>query len=97
MVPAKVAFDQTVWASIWNSIYYVVLGCLRFESTTTIFGELKSTFWPMLTVRNPSASSFHVWVQQYFVFLPQTFFFLLLCGLGDRSHGIYGSFLNEKE
>ncbi|KAL6878531.1 hypothetical protein ACP4OV_012701 [Aristida adscensionis] len=49
VVPAKVAFDQTVWSAVWNSIYFVVLGFLRLESPTTIFGELKSTFWPMLT------------------------------------------------
>ncbi|CAL4926053.1 unnamed protein product [Urochloa decumbens] len=49
VVPAKVAFDQTIWSAIWNSIYFVVLGFLRFESPTTIYSELKSTFWPMLT------------------------------------------------
>ena len=51
VVPAKVAFDQTIWSAIWNSIYFVVLGFLRLESPTTIYSELKSTFWPMLTVR----------------------------------------------
>ncbi|KAM3343548.1 protein SYM1 [Capsicum galapagoense] len=49
VVPAKVAFDQTIWSAIWNSIYFVVLGLLRFESAANIFGELKTTFWPMLT------------------------------------------------
>ncbi|PON80606.1 Mpv17/PMP [Parasponia andersonii] len=49
VVPAKVAFDQTVWAAVWNSIYYVVLGLLRFESPTSILTELKSTFWPLMT------------------------------------------------
>ncbi|PQQ11883.1 uncharacterized protein Pyn_32912 [Prunus yedoensis var. nudiflora] len=49
VVPAKVAFDQTVWAAIWNSIYFTVLGFLRFESPIDIFSELKATFWPMLT------------------------------------------------
>ncbi|KAI3673713.1 hypothetical protein L6452_39841 [Arctium lappa] len=49
VVPVKVAFDQTAWAAVWNSIYYVVVGLLRFESPVTIFSELKSTFWPMLT------------------------------------------------
>ncbi|OVA00529.1 Mpv17/PMP22 [Macleaya cordata] len=49
VVPAKVAFDQTVWAALWNSIYFVVLGFLRFESPANIFGELKATFLPMLT------------------------------------------------
>ncbi|GMY10054.1 mpv17-like protein [Fagus crenata] len=49
VVPAKVAFDQTVWAAIWNSIYFVVLGLLRFESPSNIFNELKTTFWPLLT------------------------------------------------
>lgn len=49
VVPAKVAFDQTVWSAIWNSIYYVVVGFLRLDSPANIFSELKSTFWPMLT------------------------------------------------
>ncbi|KAL0911231.1 hypothetical protein M5K25_019355 [Dendrobium thyrsiflorum] len=49
VVPAKVAFDQTIWTATWNSIYYVVLGFLRFESPANIFIELKATFWPMLT------------------------------------------------
>ncbi|XVF78143.1 hypothetical protein PTKIN_Ptkin14bG0105600 [Pterospermum kingtungense] len=49
VVPAKVVFDQTAWAAIWNSIYFVVLGFLRLESPINIFDELKATFWPMLT------------------------------------------------
>ncbi|XP_037491098.1 uncharacterized protein LOC105646975 [Jatropha curcas] len=49
VVPAKVAFDQTVWSAIWNSIYFTVLGFLRFESPANIFSELTATFWPMLT------------------------------------------------
>ncbi|KAI3989938.1 hypothetical protein MKX01_003641 [Papaver californicum] len=48
-VLAKVAFDQTAWAALWNSIYFVVLGLLRVESPANIFGELKATFVPMLT------------------------------------------------
>lgn len=56
VVPAKVAFDQTVWSAVWNSIYYVVLGFLRQESPAKIYDELKSTFWPMLTVRNFSCT-----------------------------------------
>ncbi|XVE49877.1 hypothetical protein DITRI_Ditri01bG0117600 [Diplodiscus trichospermus] len=49
VVPAKVIFDQTFWSAVWNSIYYVVLGLLRFESSANIYRELKATFWPMLT------------------------------------------------
>ncbi|OMP04630.1 Mpv17/PMP22 [Corchorus olitorius] len=49
VVPVKVAFDQTAWAAVWNSIYFTVLGFLRLESPITIFNELKATFWPMLT------------------------------------------------
>ncbi|XVF70364.1 hypothetical protein PTKIN_Ptkin11bG0156100 [Pterospermum kingtungense] len=49
VVPAKVAFDQTAWAAVWNSIYFTVLGFLRLESPISIFNELKATFWPMLT------------------------------------------------
>lgn len=54
VVPAKVAFDQTFWSAVWNSIYFVVLGFLRLESPANIFGEWKATFWPMLTVRSSS-------------------------------------------
>lgn len=60
VVPAKVAFDQTLWAAVWNSIYYTVVGFLRFDSPANVFGELRATFWPMLTVRNRSALSIPV-------------------------------------
>ncbi|KAI3718156.1 hypothetical protein L6452_19009 [Arctium lappa] len=49
VVPAKIAFDQTAWAAVWNSIYFVALGLLRLESPANIFNELKATFLPMLT------------------------------------------------
>ncbi|KAJ4905679.1 Peroxisomal membrane 22 kDa (Mpv17/PMP22) family protein [Raphanus sativus] len=49
VVPAKVAFDQTVWSAIWNTIYYTVLGLLRFQSPDKVFSEIKTTFWPMIT------------------------------------------------
>ncbi|KAL5547981.1 hypothetical protein UlMin_003212 [Ulmus minor] len=49
VVPAKVIFDQTAWAAVWNSVYYIVLGFLLFESPFSIFSEMKATFWPMLT------------------------------------------------
>ncbi|PSR95675.1 Peroxisomal membrane protein [Actinidia chinensis var. chinensis] len=49
VVPAKVVFDQTAWAAVWNSIYFTVLGFLRLESPVSIFTELTATFWPMLT------------------------------------------------
>ncbi|CAH2071787.1 unnamed protein product [Thlaspi arvense] len=49
VVPAKVAFDQTVWSAIWNTIYFTVLGLLRFQSPGEVFGEIKTTFWPMIT------------------------------------------------
>ncbi|GLU23430.1 hypothetical protein SLE2022_394330 [Rubroshorea leprosula] len=48
VVPAKVVFDQTAWAVVWNSIYYVVLGFMRLESPVNIFADMKATFWPML-------------------------------------------------
>eukprot|EP00897_Mesotaenium_endlicherianum_P004235 jgi/Mesen1/383/ME000010S_10840 len=49
VVPAKVAFDQTIWSGIWNSIYYTSLGLLRFEKPQAIWTELRSTFIPLLT------------------------------------------------
>ncbi|KAJ9560718.1 hypothetical protein OSB04_005878 [Centaurea solstitialis] len=49
VVPAKIAFDQTAWSAVWNSIYFMALGLLRFESPANIFKELKPTFLPMLT------------------------------------------------
>ncbi|KAL3636851.1 hypothetical protein CASFOL_019150 [Castilleja foliolosa] len=49
VVPAKVIFDQTAWSAVWNSIYFTLLGVLRFESPVNIFNEWKATFFPMLT------------------------------------------------
>lgn len=74
MVPAKIAFDQTVWAAIWNSIYFVVLGFLRLESPTKIFDELKATFRPMLTVRNSSKSLLSV-LTVFLLFLLFNFYY----------------------
>jgi protein Mpv17 len=51
VVPVKVAFDQTIWSAIWNSLYFIALGLLRFESPVRIFKDLKETFFPLLTVR----------------------------------------------
>lgn len=48
-VPLKVAFDQTVWAAIWNSIYFIVIGLLRLESPVNIWKELRQTFVPLMT------------------------------------------------
>ncbi|CAJ1956965.1 unnamed protein product [Sphenostylis stenocarpa] len=49
VVPAKVAFDQTAWSAIWNSIYYTVVALLRLDPPISILNELKATFFPMLT------------------------------------------------
>ncbi|KAK7272507.1 hypothetical protein RJT34_29144 [Clitoria ternatea] len=49
VVPVKVAFDQTAWSAVWNSIYYVVVALLRLDSPISILNELKATFFPMLT------------------------------------------------
>lgn len=49
VVPVKVLFDQTVWSAIWNSIYFITLGLLRFESPARIFKDLRDTFFPLLT------------------------------------------------
>ncbi|KAG6541427.1 hypothetical protein Mapa_017205 [Marchantia paleacea] len=49
VVPLKVAFDQTIWSGFWNSVYFIMVGLLRFESPVTILKELRSTFFPLLT------------------------------------------------
>ncbi|XP_058755897.1 protein SYM1-like [Vicia villosa] len=49
VVPTKVAFDKTVGYAISINIYFVVLGLLWFDSLTNIYGELNSTFVPLLT------------------------------------------------
>lgn len=49
VVPAKILFDQTIWSGVWNSIYYTALGLLRFEKPSTIWKELRATFFPLLT------------------------------------------------
>jgi len=39
VVLVKVAFDQTVWSAIWNTIYFLVLGLLRFDSLDNIYDK----------------------------------------------------------
>jgi hypothetical protein len=68
VVPVKVAFDQTAWSAVWNSIYYTVVGILRFDSPINIFNELTATFFPMLTVREPSGSSYLSGASKQFLF-----------------------------
>ncbi|KAL3681366.1 hypothetical protein R1sor_024322 [Riccia sorocarpa] len=48
VVPLKVIFDQTVWSGVWNSIYFTMIGLLRFESPRSIVKELKEIFFPLL-------------------------------------------------
>jgi protein Mpv17 len=49
VVPLKVGFDQTAWAALWNSIYFVTIGLLRLESPVTVWKELRQSFVPMIT------------------------------------------------
>ncbi|CAM6123972.1 unnamed protein product [Calypogeia fissa] len=49
VVPLKVAFDQTFWSALWNSVYFIVVGLLRLESPVSIWKELRQTFFPLLT------------------------------------------------
>eukprot|EP00854_Cymbomonas_tetramitiformis_P003678 gene3678-4613_t len=60
---AKVAFDQTIWSGVWNSIYFTMMGCLRGDSIPTtmyfpgnalpperlgkLFAVLLSLDWPV--------------------------------------------------
>ncbi|KAK5772651.1 hypothetical protein PVK06_048944 [Gossypium arboreum] len=48
-VSKLLTIDHDYWH---NSIYYVVLGFLRFESSANIYKGLKATFWPILTIRS---------------------------------------------
>jgi len=66
VVPAKVAFDQTAWSAIWNSIYYTVVALLRLDPPISILNELKATFFPMLTVREHLA--FHICFIEIYLF-----------------------------
>lgn len=96
VVPAKVAFDQTVWAAIWNSIYFAVLGILRFESPISIFTELKTTFLPMLTVSretNFHPQLFHEKTRILSYILCYCFNFVFYCGSISRQDGSFGHLL----
>ena len=49
MIPfAKIAIDQTVWSLCWNSIYYTLLGILKFESPSVIVASVKNSWWDLL-------------------------------------------------
>lgn len=86
VVPLKVIFDQTAWSAIWNSIYYTLLGFLRFESPATVFTELRATFLPMLTVSTLSCCSNLLHVLNYFNLEVCKFGFktsmMIECGIG---------------
>jgi len=69
VVPAKVAFDQTAWSAIWNSIYYTAVALLRLDPPISILNELKATFFPMLTVRQPLA--FHICFIEIIIFFSE--------------------------
>jgi len=47
---AKLLLDQTVWAFIWLSIYYAVLGGLNFDSPQKIVKTFKASFLPVCLV-----------------------------------------------
>ena len=47
---AKLLLDQTVWAFIWLSIYYGVLGALSFDSPQKILKTFKTSFLPVCLV-----------------------------------------------
>ena len=46
----KLLLDQTVWAFIWLSIYYGVLGALNFDSPSKIVKTFKASFLPVCLV-----------------------------------------------
>jgi hypothetical protein len=80
VVPVKVAFDQTAWSAVWNSIYYTVVAILRLDSPINIFNELTATFFPMLTVRESSGSSDSSLAHKKFMFFFENqWCYILLC------------------
>lgn len=44
----KVGIDQTVWSLFWNSLYYVLLGVLKWESPQVILQTVSSSWWDLL-------------------------------------------------
>jgi len=95
VVPAKVIFDQTAWAAVWNSIYFTFLGFLRFESPVSIFNELKATFWPMLTVSVPSApTSLSLHSSRVFRAKLRSWLLLRLCLLANSGWNSHFKFFN---
>lgn len=49
-IGTKLLLDQTVWAFIWLSIYYGVLGALSFDSPQKIVKTFKASFLPVCLV-----------------------------------------------
>lgn len=44
----KVLIDQTIWSATWNSIYYFLIGVLRFDSMQTIRATVRTNFLPVI-------------------------------------------------
>ncbi len=44
----KVGIDQTIWSLFWNSLYYVLLGMMKFESPHVIVTTVTSSWWDLL-------------------------------------------------
>ena len=49
-IGTKLVLDQTIWAFIWLSIYYGVLGGLNFDSPQKIVKTFKTSFLPVCLV-----------------------------------------------
>jgi protein Mpv17 len=45
---AKIAVDQTVWSVTWNSLYYILLGCMKLESPALILQTVRDSWWDLL-------------------------------------------------
>lgn len=44
----KVVVDQTVWSPIWNNMYIILLGVMKFESPKVIWKDIKRTTIPLI-------------------------------------------------
>mmetsp|Transcript_13911 Transcript_13911/g.21120 ORF Transcript_13911/g.21120 Transcript_13911/m.21120 type:complete len:261 (-) Transcript_13911:258-1040(-) len=44
----KIVVDQTTWGPIWNNSYILLLGLMKRESLSTIWGDVKRTTIPLI-------------------------------------------------
>eukprot|EP00239_Pterosperma_sp_CCMP1384_P001857 CAMPEP_0197849250 /NCGR_PEP_ID=MMETSP1438-20131217/11382_1 /TAXON_ID=1461541 /ORGANISM="Pterosperma sp., Strain CCMP1384" /LENGTH=380 /DNA_ID=CAMNT_0043461837 /DNA_START=958 /DNA_END=2100 /DNA_ORIENTATION=+ len=47
-IPVKIAFDQSMYAALYNTVFYTALGLFRGDSISVVVNDIKSNFWRLM-------------------------------------------------